>query len=115
MKFSAKITPVVVVGSYTCSGQNGPYTIDTWKFKGLDGKEFVASVFGDNSTYLSSNSQEIDAEFEITSREWNGKWFNDVKLVKLDKEEVAPATTPVNNNASSSPVGGMPEGSDLPF
>lgn len=42
--------------------------------------------------------QEVVASIDIESREWNDKWFTDVKAWKIDTSQAAPSQAPQNED-----------------
>lgn len=55
-----------------------------------------------------SEGHQITAHLDIASREYNGRWYTDVKCWKVERPEgAAPAATP--------PAGGSGAEDDLPF
>ena len=116
MKFVGRVVPIENTYVYNGTSEKGAYTINTWKLRGIDTKEFTATCFGADSDYLERHKNlEVDCDFELTGRLWNGKLFNDVKITKIDKsdEPVQQQVVPPMQNNLSSP--GPGEGSDLPF
>ncbi len=85
MQLTAKLTQILPL--QTGTGKNGE-----WKKQDIiietDGqypKKICVSVWGDkinNSQLQVGNNLKID--FDIESREYNGKWFTDVKAWKLE-------------------------------
>lgn len=56
----------------------------------------------------------ITASINIESREFNGKWYTDVKIWKIDADSSNNSTGFTNENASPPPIEAPPETSDLP-
>lgn len=60
-----------------------------------------------------TSGMRVQVSFDISSREWNGKWFTEVSAWKItkvgnyQKEQSAPATAPQKDNLSPQ--------SDVPF
>lgn len=59
----------------------------------------------------------VEVSYQVTAREYNGKWYNNVDLYKIDREEAVqpskeakPKTTPLINPGSTEPMA-----EDLPF
>lgn len=72
-------------------------------------KKICANLWGDKIDMLSSINigDDVVLSFNLESREYNGKWYTDVKAWKLEKQSVNQATT------QSSPVTiPMPSDSD---
>ena len=55
----------------------------------------------------------VEVSYQVTAREWQGKWFNNVdlyKVVRIEKEQPQKKTTPLVPPGSTEPVA-----EDLPF
>ena len=52
----------------------------------------------------------VEVSYQVTAREYNGKWYNNVDLYKIDREEAKAKTTPLINPGSTEPMA-----EDLPF
>ena len=122
MKVAIKFIPVSEVKRYNGTSDKGSYSIVTWKVKGLDGKEFIVNCFGDTSDYMQSHPEStIDGDIEITCREYNGNFYNDIKIVKIEKdqEESTDNPQPVSNSVSQNPFNNNSMNpanhNDLPF
>lgn len=114
------------VGTYngTSKSTGDAYVIGTWKLKGVsDGKIFVANAFTAlHNTLLESIGLIMDALITVEAREYNGKWYNDVKITTIiPNQENVKADLPTSSTisgamastiASASFVGGD---NDLPF
>jgi hypothetical protein len=116
MQFTAKLIQILPL--QTGEGKNGP-----WKKQdiivespGEYPKKVCVSVWGDKiSQDLLQVGKQLNISFDVESREYNGKWYTDVKAWKVES-----AGTSVGNavppdiqepNIPSQPE----EGDDLPF
>lgn len=78
-------------------------------------------VFGDkvNESNRLKVGDKVEVAYSISAREYNGKWYNDVSLFKIEAEvsgqkaSTAPAPAPQTKNIPSSEL--EPKGGDLPF
>lgn len=72
-------------------------------------KKICANLWGDKIDMLSSINigDDVVLSFNLESREYNGKWYTDVKAWKLEKQSVNQAT-----NQSSPVTIPMPSDSD---
>ena len=100
MQLTAKLIQLLLI--QTGTGKNGQ-----WKKQDIivetDGqysKKVCISVWGDkiNSTQLQANKL-LKIDFKIESREYNGKWFTDLKAWKIDV--VDSNSLPAENNVIS--------------
>ena len=117
MELTAKLIQLLPL--QTGSGKNGQ-----WKKQDIivetDGnypKKVCISIWGDkiNESILKIGSQ-LSISFDVESREYNGKWYTDVKAWKI---EVAGAAATVTDKAPDDQVyfdeGQMESKDDLPF
>lgn len=80
-------------------------------------------VTGDDvkDVLLLSIGDEVEVSFAIYARNWNGKWYNNVELVKinsLEQEKPAPAPAPKQLEISDQPKESLDPADnpdDLPF
>lgn len=90
-------------------------------------RKFVFSVFGEEriALYNISLGEVVKVFFDFNGREYNGRWYNDIRVWKVERPQPnqsatapapAPATTPAPA-AAPAPVATPPEdsSSDLPF
>jgi hypothetical protein len=68
-------------------------------------KKVCISIWGDkiNETQLVIGNN-IDIAFELESREFNGKWYTDVKAWKLNLSENTPAQKPADFHFSTEEI-----------
>lgn len=98
MEINGKI--VQVLNEQSGTGRNGvwrkrEYILET---KGQYPKKVCLTVWGDKIDQFGMQvGDEVTAGIEIESREYNGKWYTDVKAWKVDKQ----ATGDSYGNASS--------------
>lgn len=99
----------------------------TLEIPGFQGSVFkqVFQVSGDdvNDVLLYNIGDRVEISWSMYAREWNGRWFNNVDLVKinaLEKKEIKPAPAPApkqqelfDNRQESLDPADNPE--DLPF
>lgn len=66
-------------------------TLEIPGFQGSVTKQ-VFQVFGDdvNDVLLYSIGDKVEVSWSMYAREWNGKWYNNVDLVKIKPQEVQP-------------------------
>lgn len=119
MQLKAKLTRILPL--QTGTGRNGE-----WKKQdiivetlGQYPKQVCVSIWGDKLNGVTLTEQEVYLiDFDIESREYNGRWYTDVKAWRVKNEKE------VDNNPSSyaPPAEDMPhpfspsdEGKDLPF
>lgn len=83
-------------------------------------KKVCISIWGDkiNESVLQLNNL-LDIAFEVESREYNGRWYTDIRAWKIDLLTAGGGDAPDNQNASATltpPVDFSANGSDdLPF
>lgn len=87
MEINGKI--VQVLNEQTGNGRNGvwrkrDYVLET---KGQYPKKVCVTVWGDKIDQFGMKvGDEVTAGIEIESREYNGRWYTDVKAWKVDKQ-----------------------------
>jgi hypothetical protein len=115
MQLTAKLTHVLPL--QTGTGKNGEWKkqdiiVET---EGQYSKKLCISIWGDKidaKQLQSGNMLKID--FDIESREYNGKWYTDVKAWKIevvDQEGFIPPSIPPPGDLDIPNI----EESDLPF
>ena len=103
--------------------QSMTIVLDIPGFKGSVTKQCV-EVRGDDikDVLLFSIGDKVEVTWSMYAREWNGRWFNNVELVKIEREEEArverPAPAPrqqdmFDNSQESLDPASHPD--DLPF
>lgn len=78
--------------------------------------KMVLQVSGDhvNEALLFNRGDKVEVGFTIYAREWNGKWYNNVELVKISSLEQGNASAPQEQPIPPAEVVENP-GDDLPF
>ena len=116
MQLTAKLTKLLPL--QTGTGKNGQ-----WKKQDIivetDGtypKKVCISIWGDkiNESLLKIGSQ-LDISFDVESREYNGKWYTDVKAWKIETAGGAKTTDKVADDQVYFDEGQMESKDDLPF
>lgn len=81
-------------------------------------KKICMANWGDKIDLAAVGSKPVKVFFDMESREFNGRWYTDVKPWKIDlvvKQENADLPTPPKNyDADSAPWDTEPDG-DMPF
>jgi hypothetical protein len=117
MQLTAKLTQVLPLESGM--GRNGE-----WKKQNIivetDGqypKKICISIWGDkiNSAQLQTGNL-LTIDFDVESREFNGKWYTDVKAWKIETSSDVPnGNPPMNYPMQAPPPPPAPGFDDLPF
>lgn len=124
MEIEGKITQVLPEQSG--EGRNG-----TWKkqefiletMKDKFPKQVCISTWGDVIDQLKAHSinAEVRAYIDVSSREYNGRWYTDVKAWKIDALQTGGASgsqraaDPASAPLPEAPPAGEAEDDDLPF
>ncbi|MDR1678477.1 MAG: DUF3127 domain-containing protein [Prevotellaceae bacterium] len=122
MEVKGKI--VAALPLQTGQGRNGEWKKQDYVLEyNLDSqypKKMMFNLWGDKiEQYQIKEGQLLKIDFDIDCREFNGRWFNDIRawrIEPLQSETVAPATTVMPNTPpvfESAPLAA--EDSDLPF
>ena len=115
MELKAKLVQLLPLQSG--EGKNGP-----WKKQDIiletDGqypKKVCISIWGDkiNANQLQLGSQ-LNVSFDIESREYNGRWYTDVKAWKIESAGNATSEPEIINQEENVMLPPS-EGDDLPF
>jgi hypothetical protein len=119
MDISGKI--VQFLPAQTGQGKNGPWKKQEFILETGDTypKKICIAVWGDKIDLSSFKPGDtIDVSFDVESREYNGRWYTDVKAWKVSSGKQS-GGQPTSNNYSSAPFQGntMSAGTDddLPF
>lgn len=88
-----------------------------------DSHRYVAvTFFGDEVDILEGYKEgdEVDVAYYATSREWNGRWFTDLKLFSMVRKEAVvpmpePKTAPKKRATPKVEESLEPQSDDLPF
>ncbi len=87
-------------------GKNGPWQKGAFVLE--TGDQFPKNVhciaWGDmiNQVEALHKGDEVKASIDIQSREYNGRWYTDVKVWRLEKLTTEPVTPPKEKNGGSS-------------
>jgi hypothetical protein len=114
MELSAKLIQLLPLQSGT--GKNGQWKkqdiiVET---EGTYPKKICVSIWGDkiDESQLQAGNQ-LKIDFDVESREFNGRWYTDVKARKIEVAG-APKTIPIDRPSGAS-VADIREDDDLPF
>ncbi|AFL83542.1 Protein of unknown function (DUF3127) [Belliella baltica DSM 15883] len=119
MEINGKI--VQVMAEQSGNGRNGvwrkkDYILET---EGNYPKKVALAVWGDKIDQFNlQQGDQVSAGIEIESREYNGKWYTDVKVWKVDKQGGAEANRQSQNTSAAMPdvtSFSSDEGDVLPF
>ena len=114
MLFRSKLVQLLAVQSGT--GKNGQWKkqdiiVET---EGTYPKKVCISVWGDKmdlSQWQPGNMLKID--FDVESREFNGRWYTDIKAWKIESAGTG-SQSPIDNPATAI-IDPLPMEDDLPF
>ena len=115
MDISGKIIQFLPV--QTGSGKNGTWKKQEFILETGDTypKKVCIAVWGDKIDIASFKAGEtINVSFDVESREYNGKWYTDVKAWKVAAGKGADAGSSASAQPAA-PAGDFPSGDDLPF
>lgn len=119
MQFKGKLTQVLPL--QTGEGRNG-----TWKkqeiiveTEGQYPKNVCVSIWGDKIPQQLNVGADLMIDFDIESREYNGRWYTDVKAWRVQPAETQsmPSAPPMDNVGFPEPPPAPlePDFDDLPF
>ena len=86
-------------------------------------RRMVFNVFGEDkiTEFNIQVGQELTVSFDINAREYNGRWYNDIRAWKVDRNTAPAEGAPIAQDADAAPIPPMPEApagdsaDDLPF
>lgn len=115
MELSGKI--ISVLPAQTGQGRNGPWKKQDFVIEtpGEYPKKVCITVWGDKiEQWAIKAGDAVTASIEIESREYNGKWYTDVKAWKVVKESQSPATK-IHEDIPDLPPSFSEDDEDIPF
>jgi len=120
MEVSGKIIAVLPIA--TGQGKNGTWRSQDYVLETADQypKKVCFNLFGDKiDQFPIAIDDQVNVSFDIDSKEYNGRWFTNIRAWKIEKNAVsgpvaqAPLSTTPSTPFDSTP--GAVEGTDLPF
>lgn len=123
MEFTGKIIAVmpVVLGQ----GRNGEWKRQEYVIENHDQypRKMCFNLWGDKiDTFAIKEGEELTVNFDIDAREWNGRWFNDIRAWKVDRvgqpvvpQPEAPAPPVPNAAPAADNLPPFDSNDDLPF
>ncbi len=116
MQLTAKLIQLLPL--QTGAGKNGQWKkqdiiVET---EGQYPKKICISIWGDkiNESQLQPGAQ-LAISFDVESREYNGRWYTDVKAWKIEAAGAAKADSSANDGQEYFSDGQMENKEDLPF
>ena len=116
MQLTAKLVQLLPL--QTGSGKNGPWKkqdiiVET---EGQYPKKVCVSIWGDkiNESQLQVGAQ-FSISFDMESREYNGRWYTDVKAWKIEAAGLEKTDSSGNDGGEYFDNGQMENKDDLPF
>lgn len=116
MQLTAKL--IQLLPRQTGTGKNGPWKkqdiiVET---EGQYPKKVCISIWGDkiDDALLQEGSQ-LSISFDVESREYNSRWYTDVKAWKIEPAGATPAANANNDGQDYFDGGEMESKDDLPF
>lgn len=122
MNFEIQGTVVHLLPEQTGSGKNGAWIKKDFVIETIDqqfNKKISFSAWGDKAEQVKTLNvgENVKVSFNIESREFNNKWYTDLRIWKLEKAGAASSTfeAPVNNLTEADFNTPASEADDLPF
>jgi len=117
MDISGKI--IQLLPAQTGNGKNGQWKKQEFILETGDTypKKVCIAVWGDKIDMASFKiGDALDVSFDVESREYNGKWYTDVKAWKVNaaRQKEGAGRTSAGGSAPQ-PVDDIPQSDDLPF
>lgn len=109
-----------VLAEQSGTGRNGPWRKQEFilETQGEYAKQVCIVQWGDNiDKFAVQQGETITAHVDIQSREYNGRWYTDVKAWKVERGGVAgpPPSADGEPSADAPPASGADEDDGLPF
>ena len=106
LEITGKISQILPLE--TGEGKNGQWKKQFFILDFMDGnypKKVSVSVWGDKTDSLRNMQPGTDVKvsFSVESREYNGRWYTDVKAWKIETGGAATATNSNSNQGSAAP------------
>ncbi len=128
MEISGKIIAVLEEKSGISEKTRNPWRCGQYVIETQEAypKKMFFEVFGDaNIDYFAIRKDEVlTVHFNVDAREYNGKWYNQIRAIKVERPYAAsgipnPASQPVSSTAFQAPVAPSAtpntDWGDLPF
>lgn len=111
-------TIINILELQTGEGRNGPWKKQEFILETDDQypKKVCIALWGDKIDQFPLNTGEkVTVSINVESREFNGRWYTDVKAWKIDKAQAenAPPPPPPPDHGMEPPADDFPD--DLPF
>ena len=120
MEISGKIIAVLPIA--TGEGKNGTWRSQDYVLETADQypKKVCFNLFGDKiDQFPIAIDEQVNVSFDIDSKEYNGRWFTNIRAWKVEKNVVSASSATVSSSSapatSFDATPGAGEGSDLPF
>jgi hypothetical protein len=119
MEISGKIIAVLPMASG--QGKNGMWRSQDYVLETTDQypKKVCFNLFNDKiDQFPMAIDDVVNVSFDVESREYNGRWYTNIRAWKVDKNGAAQVAAAPAAAVSATPFTGSPaasEGSDLPF
>ena len=111
-----KITGTVkeLLGEQSGEGRNGPWRKQDFILE-TDGqypKQICVTQWGDNiDAFAVREGETITASIDLASREYNGRWYTDVKVWRVERDGAVDDEIPPPDDRDAPPL----EDDDIPF
>jgi hypothetical protein len=111
---------VQILGEQSGQGRNGPWRKQEFVLEtgGEYPKQVCVVQWGDNiDRFGIQDGEELTVHIDLQSREYNGRWYTDVKAWKVERPEAGQGEAPVPSADEPWPdvVPSSPEDDALPF
>lgn len=116
MEISGKVIAVLPIA--TGQGKNGTWRSQDYVLETADQypKKVCFNLFGDKiDQFPIAIDEMVNVSFDIESKEYNGRWFTNIRAWKVEKGVISAAPANSAPVASFDVAQGAGEGSDLPF
>ena len=122
MELTGKIIAVFEAKSGTSSKTGNPWMTQEYVLEvpGQYPKHCLFSLFGEEKIKQMNiqNGEDLTIQFDIDAREYNGRWYNDIRAYNVIRGQMPmPLQQPINNDTPFPPFGEVQgdDGGGLPF
>ncbi len=121
MELTGKIIQVLEARSGVSKGSGNSWKVQEYVLETQEQypHRMLFSIFGEDKIQQAAINagDEVTVSFDINCREYNGRWFNDIRAWKVDHVANQPQSAPAPSSAApvASPFTPSEEKDDLPF
>ena len=117
MELTGRIIAVMEPRSGVSARSGNPWMTQEYviEIPGQYPKRCVFNLFGEDriKKFNIQNGEDLTIQFDIDAREYNGRWYNDIRAYNIIRGQVPPVADP--GASPFPPVQGQPDAATSPF